>query len=180
MNNRESFKLNPSDCIYMLEAPLGKEATVIDFRGMSEEQLQNRIGRIRDSYSQKQQEESLRRQSSKQSPSGKGGFLDRLLSVWQSFFHSGIEVEKIFLPPPAWLILICRQDQLSRIAPLRKTPATLTVITTRSMEFPEGRMFEMRPIRKSFQRKALPETSANCSELHSSRRCASGTIQQGS
>ena len=180
MNNREPFKLDPSDCIYMLEVPLGKEATVIDFRGMSEEQMQNRIGRIRDSYSQKQQEESLRRQSSKQSPSDKGGFLDRLLSVWQSFFHSGIEVEKIFLPPPAWLILICQQDQLSRIAPLRKTPATLTVITTRSMEFPEGRMFEMRPIRKSFQRKASPGTSANCSELHSSRRCASGTIQQGS
>ena len=39
MNNRESFKLNPSDRIYMLEVPLGKEATVIDFRGMSEEQL---------------------------------------------------------------------------------------------------------------------------------------------
>jgi hypothetical protein len=64
MNNRESFKLNPSDRIYMLEVPLGKEATVIDFRGMSEEQLQNRIGRIRDSYSQKQQEESLRRRPS--------------------------------------------------------------------------------------------------------------------
>lgn len=39
MNNRESFKLDPADCIYMLEAPLGKEATVIDFRGMSEEQI---------------------------------------------------------------------------------------------------------------------------------------------
>lgn len=140
MNNRESFKLDPADCIYMLEAPLGKEATVIDFRGMTEAQLQNRIDRIRDSYS---------RQSSKQSPSGKGGFWDRVLSVWQSFFHSGFEVEEIFLPPPAWLILICRQDQLSRIAPLRQMPAALTVITTRSWEFPEGRMFEMRPIRKS-------------------------------
>lgn len=118
MNNREPFELDPTDRIYMLGVPLGKEATVIDFRGMSEEQLQNRIDRIRDSYSQKQQEESLRRQSSKQSP-------------------------------PAWLILICRQDQLSRIAPLRQMPAALTVITTRSWEFPEGRMFEMRPIRKS-------------------------------
>ncbi len=144
MNNREPFELDPTDRIYMLGVPLGKEATVIDFRGMSEEQLQNRIDRIR-----KQQEESLRRQSSKQSPSGKGGFWDRVLSVWQSFFYSGFEVEEIFLPPPAWLILICRQDQLSRIAPLRQMPAALTVITTRSWEFPEGRMFEMRPIRKS-------------------------------
>ena len=72
MNNRESFKLNPSDCIYMLEVPSEKKAqvvtispyalalwqsyfienmTVCDFRGADDDELAEELAFLRYSLS---------------------------------------------------------------------------------------------------------------------------------
>lgn len=165
MNNRESFKLNPSDCIYMLEAPSEKKAqvvtispyalalwqsyfienmTVCDFRGADDDELAEELAFLRYSLSRRLRMQELRKRK------GPEPLLRKIRNMVRDWFAPPE-------PPPPWCrVLILRTSQRDRIKPiLQEFPELLAVTIDEPGYWPKG-LFEMKRPAKESQPKEKP------------------------